>query len=56
LESLPLDLPVVVTAKDWVKLRNRKDIDGRQFLIASQRLHVEPEAAFTAWVLERLHE
>jgi hypothetical protein len=47
-------LPVVVTAKDWVKLRNRNDLDGRTILVAHHSVRVEPADAFRAWLAERL--
>ncbi len=47
-------LPVVVTAKDWVKLRNRTDLDGRRILVARHSARVEPAAEFRAWLSERL--
>ncbi len=56
LASFPKDLPIVVTAKDWVKLRNRADIDSRQFLVATQQISVEPEEEFKAWLKKRLDE
>jgi tetraacyldisaccharide 4'-kinase len=54
--SLNPDLPVVVTAKDWVKLRNRPDLGGRQILIARQEARIEPEAEFREWLLRKLDE
>jgi len=56
LERFPKELPIVVTAKDWVKLRNRKDLGQRQFLIALQQVRVEPEVEFKAWLGQRLDE
>jgi tetraacyldisaccharide 4'-kinase len=47
-------LPVVVTAKDWVKLRARKDLGDRQILVAQHSVRVEPADAFRAWLAERL--
>ncbi|MEZ0327744.1 MAG: tetraacyldisaccharide 4'-kinase, partial [Fimbriimonas sp.] len=43
LQRLPPDLPVVVTAKDWVKLRHRADVGSRQFVIALQEVQIELE-------------
>ncbi len=48
-------LPVVVTAKDWVKLRARTDLDGRRILIARHAVRVEPAAEFRTWLAERLN-
>ena len=47
-------LPVVVTAKDWVKLRARTDLAGRRFLVARHAVRVEPADEFRAWLAERL--
>lgn len=44
-------LPVVTTAKDWVKLRNRTDLAGRKLLVASHAVRVEPADAFLEWLL-----
>lgn len=56
LEKLPRDRPVVVTAKDWVKLRQRDDAGSRQFVVALQSIAVEPAAAFREWLKSRLDE
>ena len=41
LESFPGAVPIVVTAKDWVKLRERSDCSNHEFLIAAQTLELE---------------
>lgn len=46
--------PLFVTAKDWVKLRKRGDLAGRDVRIADYRIAVEPEDAFRRWLEERL--
>jgi tetraacyldisaccharide 4'-kinase len=51
---LPDDRPVVVTAKDWVKLRERPDVGTRRVVIALQSVRIEPAAEFRAWIGERL--
>ncbi|MGV3613705.1 MAG: tetraacyldisaccharide 4'-kinase [Fimbriimonas sp.] len=56
LERLPPDRPTVVTAKDWVKLRERADIGGREILIARHAVRIEPAADFRAWLASRLNE
>lgn len=56
LERLPAGLPVVVTAKDWVKLRERADVDSRQFIIARHEVTVEPEESFRNWLVGKLDE
>lgn len=54
LDRLPVDLPVVVTAKDWVKLRERPDAGQRNWLVARHRVRVEPQGEFRRWLIERL--
>lgn len=54
LASLPTDRPVVVTAKDWVKLRERPDVGERDFLILKHAVRIEPQDRFAAWLKQRL--
>lgn len=35
-DNIPAELPIVVTPKDWVKLRKRSDLAGRKFYVATQ--------------------
>jgi tetraacyldisaccharide 4'-kinase len=56
LQRLPTDWPTIVTAKDWVKLRERPDIGTRQFLIARHSVRVEPAAEFREWLGAKLDE
>ena len=55
LDNLPIDLPVVVTAKDWVKLRERPDVEERDFLILKHAVRVEPKDTFYTWLKQRLN-
>lgn len=55
-DSLPEGLPVIVTAKDWVKLRERTDASRHSILIARHRVRIEPEEAFASWLAKRLDE
>lgn len=48
--------PLVVTAKDWVKLRERPDLDGRTVFVCWYESHIEPEQRFKEWLKERLDE
>jgi tetraacyldisaccharide 4'-kinase len=43
-------IPIVVTAKDWVKLRERKDVDEWTFLVAMHEVTIEPAASFREWL------
>lgn len=44
------ETPVVVTGKDWVKLRQRPDMEGRRIVPARHSVRLEPEAEFQAWL------
>lgn len=54
IQSLPTDIPTVVTAKDWVKLKNRPDVGERHFLILDHGATIEPAAEFKAWLKSKL--
>lgn len=43
-------LPIVVTAKDWVKLRERTDVSEHEFWIADYDLRIEPASRFRDWL------
>jgi tetraacyldisaccharide 4'-kinase len=55
-DQVPAGLPIVVTMKDWVKLRHRSDLSEREILVATQEVCVEPEAEFRNWLLAKLDE
>ena len=55
-DGLNPNLPVVVTAKDWVKLQRRSDLGSKELLIARQEARIEPEADFKAWLAAKLDE
>jgi tetraacyldisaccharide 4'-kinase len=46
--------PWVVTAKDWVKLRNRKDLDHVKIIIARRTAIIEPHEEFREWLKIKL--
>ncbi|MBX3112709.1 MAG: tetraacyldisaccharide 4'-kinase [Fimbriimonadaceae bacterium] len=50
--SLPPDMPLVTTSKDWVKLR-RRPVD-RDVFVADYEAFVEPAPAFRAWLLAKV--
>jgi tetraacyldisaccharide 4'-kinase len=54
-DALPKGVPVVVTAKDWVKIRQRPDWESREFLIASHDIRIEPEVEFKSWLIESIY-
>lgn len=53
LDRIEPSLPIVVTAKDWVKLRERTDLGGREVCIARYELRIEPAGEFKEWLRER---
>lgn len=48
--------PVIVTAKDWMKLRDRTDLNGKSLIIARQAVSIQPAEEFAAWLDTKLHE
>jgi len=54
--GIPRPLPIVVTAKDWVKLRDRADVGEREFLIALQEVTLEPRDAFLTRIERSINE
>jgi tetraacyldisaccharide 4'-kinase len=52
----PADEPLIVTEKDWVKLRDRADLEGRRILIANYSARIEPTEQFKEWLSQKLHE
>lgn len=50
------EIPIIVTLKDWVKVRERPDLEKRSFLVADLEVRVEPEQEFRTWIQEKLHE
>lgn len=55
-DSLPTDVPIIVTAKDWVKLRERPDVAERKILIALQDVELEPAHEFAALLVRSFDE
>ncbi len=51
-DDLPPDMPVVMTAKDWVKLRRRPV--SRQVFIADYVVSIDPENEFRDWLLAKV--
>jgi tetraacyldisaccharide 4'-kinase len=48
-------IPIVVTAKDWVKLRRRADLGGWDIQVAMLEVSLEPQDEFRAWLADRLN-
>lgn len=55
-DGLDRSLPVVVTAKDWIKLQHRGDIGEWNILVADTTVRITPEREFHIWLLEKLNE
>ncbi len=51
---LRADVPIVLTHKDWVKIRERDDWQGRPLFVAKLTVTIKPEAAFADWLLSRI--
>jgi len=47
---------LIVTAKDWVKLRERADLVGRDIIIASYEATIAPADIFREWLIGQLNE
>jgi tetraacyldisaccharide 4'-kinase len=55
-DELPPSAPLIVTLKDWVKLRERNDLDGRNILVARHGVSVAPPTEFVEWIRHKLNE
>lgn len=55
LSGFPAGLPILVTGKDWVKLRDRTDVEQFDIVIASHEVAIEPHAEFKSWLQARLN-
>jgi tetraacyldisaccharide 4'-kinase len=56
LDGLGDGRPLLVTAKDWVKLKHRNDLGGRAVIVADYRASLEPEDQLRAWIGDKLLE
>lgn len=56
LSSFGANTPIVVTAKDWVKLRERPDFGTHSVYIAHHFVRIKPEEPFFAWLTSRIHD
>lgn len=45
----------IVTVKDWVKIKERTDLENKSIYVADYRVEISPVAEFTNWLTERLH-
>jgi tetraacyldisaccharide 4'-kinase len=55
LSRLGSGVPIVVTGKDWVKLRERPDVVKYEIVIASHSVTIEPRDAFRDWLQAKLN-
>jgi tetraacyldisaccharide 4'-kinase len=53
-EGLDPMLPVVVTEKDWTKLKHRTDLDDWTVIVAQYDVQIEPGDEFRDWLREKL--
>lgn len=53
-DGLDPALPLVVTAKDWGKLRQRSDLDKWRLLVANREASIQPAKQFSAWLAKKL--
>lgn len=53
-DSLTEERPLVVTAKDWVKLRLRPDLEGLDILITDHGVRIADREKFRDWLLEKI--
>ena len=56
LNGMGEERPLLVTSKDWVKLKLRDDLGKRVILVADYQVTLQPEAEFAAWIGEKLIE
>ncbi len=54
--ALGSELPIVVTAKDWVKLRERPDLESARWWVARSSVSVTPPASFRTWLKAKLDD
>ncbi len=47
---------IVVTTKDWVKLKKRSDLKEWTFVICSYSVTIEPQDEFTKWLKHKIDE
>jgi tetraacyldisaccharide 4'-kinase len=47
--------PIVVTRKDWVKLRERSDVESFEVTIADREITIEPQSDFRTWLQAHLN-
>lgn len=54
--GLGIERPLLVTSKDWVKLRRRDDLGDRVVIVADYEASLEPEDQLRTWIGEKLRE
>ena len=55
-DGLDMTKPVVVTEKDWVKLKHRGDLEHWNIMVASYEVEIEPAGLFREWIESRLED
>jgi len=56
LEGVPPGATVVTSAKDWVKIRRRSDLDRFRWVVALLHPSIEPADDFRRWLADRIDE
>lgn len=57
LTELPLkvnDLPLLVTRKDWVKIRMHPEVSNYQFVLIERHASIQPEEVFMEWLTQKI--
>lgn len=54
--DIPAGMPIVVTPKDWVKIRKRRDLAGRRFYVATQEVRFVEADKMAAMLKRTLDE
>lgn len=56
LDGVPPGSTVVTSAKDWVKIRRRPDLDRFRWVVALVQPRIEPADDFRRWLADRIDE
>ena len=55
-DTIPPGVPIIVTAKDWVKLRERGDLDKVRIIVARRKTTISRAPEFASWLTEKLDD
>ena len=54
LSKFESDRPLIVTAKDWVKMKERTDLADKTIFAANYEVHISPASELTKWLRAKL--